>query len=167
MDQTSILTPKQIALKTSRMAVEICEQNSDSQKVILAGINKNGWNFARLLDQEIRTLNSIEPILCHLILSPADPLSKPIEIDIDPTLLGKYPVVIVDDVANTGRTIFYAFTPLLQMKTQKVQVAVLIDRMHKTYPIQVNYVGLSLATTLQNNILVTLPPDKEPAAILL
>ena len=35
---------------------------------------------------------------------------------------------------------------------KKMQVAVLVDRKHKSFPIQVDYVGLSLATTLNDNI---------------
>ena len=61
-------------------------------------------------------------------------------------------IVIVDDVANTGRTIFYAVKPLLETLPKKVEVAVLIDRTHKSFPIRVDYCGLSLATTLLEDI---------------
>lgn len=36
----------------------------------------------------------------------------------------------------------------------KIEVAVLVDRTHKMFPIKVDYVGLSLATTLKENISV-------------
>ena len=61
-------------------------------------------------------------------------------------------VIIVDDVANTGRTIYYALKPLLDVLPKKVEVAVLVDRKHKSFPIQADYVGLSLATTLKESI---------------
>jgi pyrimidine operon attenuation protein / uracil phosphoribosyltransferase len=61
-------------------------------------------------------------------------------------------VILIDDVANTGRTIFYAIRPLLDVLPKKVEVAVLVDRKHKSFPIQPDYVGLSLATTLKENI---------------
>jgi len=35
---------------------------------------------------------------------------------------------------------------------KKVEVAVLVDRKHKSFPINVDYVGLSLATTFKDNI---------------
>ncbi len=69
-------------------------------------------------------------------------------------------VILVDDVANTGRTIFYAFTPILRSLPKKIEVAVLVDRKHKMFPIQVNYFGMSLATTLKENIEVTLEEDQ-------
>ena len=61
-------------------------------------------------------------------------------------------IIIVDDVANTGRTIFYAFKPILDILPKKVEVAVLVDREHKSFPIKVDYLGLSLATTLKEDI---------------
>ena len=73
--------------------------------------------------------------------------------------------IIVDDVANTGRTIFYAFKPLLEVLPKKVEVAVLINREHKSFPIKVDYQGLSLATTVQENIEVNIKGKKQEALI--
>jgi len=39
---------------------------------------------------------------------------------------------------------------------KKVQVAVLVDRQHKLFPIASDFVGLSLSTTLQEHIKVEL-----------
>ena len=75
-------------------------------------------------------------------------------------------VIIVDDVANTGRTIFYAIKPLLDVLPKRVQVAVLVDRKHKSFPIHVDYVGLSLATTLNENIDVQIIGTKDWAVYL-
>ena len=83
------------------------------------------------------------------------------QIDIDESLFKNKVVIIVDDVANTGRTIFFAFKPFLDILTKKVEVAVLVDRKHKSFPIKVDYVGLSLATTLKENIKVQLGVAKE------
>ncbi|MFZ1579958.1 MAG: phosphoribosyltransferase family protein, partial [Saprospiraceae bacterium] len=59
---------------------------------------------------------------------------------------------IVDDVANTGRTIFYAFKVFMDVLPKKIEIAVLVDRKHKRFPTKVDYVGLSLATTVQEHI---------------
>ncbi|MEZ4907570.1 MAG: hypothetical protein R2771_08030 [Saprospiraceae bacterium] len=37
-----------------------------------------------------------------------------------------------------------------------METAVLIDRKHKSFPVYINYYGLSLATTIQDNIKVDL-----------
>jgi pyrimidine operon attenuation protein/uracil phosphoribosyltransferase len=35
---------------------------------------------------------------------------------------------------------------------KKIEIAVLVDRKHKRFPTKVDYVGLSLATTVQEHI---------------
>ena len=72
----------------------------------------------------------------------------------------------LDDVANTGRTIFYAVQPLLRVIPKKVEVAVMVDRKHKSFPIKADYVGLSLATTLLDDIDVQIRDVREMAVYL-
>ena len=75
-------------------------------------------------------------------------------------------IILFDDVANTGRTIFYACKPFLNIIPERLEIAALVDRKHKLFPIQVDYVGLSLATTLHNNIEVIFNDDKTTEAYL-
>ncbi|MBC7885543.1 MAG: phosphoribosyltransferase, partial [Saprospiraceae bacterium] len=79
-------------------------------------------------------------------------LDYPIETHLSSDQLKNKAVIVIDDVANTGRTIFYAFKVYMDILVKKIEVAVLVDRKHKLFPIKVDYVGLSLATTLQENI---------------
>lgn len=153
-----ILNDKQIKQKLSRLAYEIIEHNTEEKAIYLAGINNNGYRFAELLKQRIDKIemSSFETILIRVRLNPAKPVAEDITIDITPSLLKNKTVVLVDDVANTGRTLFYAFKPFLSLLLRKMQVAVLIDRKHKSFPIKVDYVGLSLATTIKDNIEVNL-----------
>jgi pyrimidine operon attenuation protein/uracil phosphoribosyltransferase len=63
--------------------------------------------------------------------------------------------------------LFYAFQPLLEILPKKVQVAVLVDRKHKSFPVAVDYVGLSLATTLRENIKVILKGTEKEIGVYL
>ncbi|MEM9823754.1 MAG: phosphoribosyltransferase family protein, partial [Bacteroidota bacterium] len=99
-------------------------------------------------------------------LSPANPREKEIEIEMPLKQLVNKVIIIVDDVANTGRTIFYATKPLLTILPKKVEVAVLVDRKHKSFPIKVDYVGLSLATTMGENIDVKIKDPNEQVVYL-
>ena len=90
--------------------------------------------------------------LCQITLNPAKPVAEEAKVSLSSSELKNKTVIIVDDVANTGRTLFYAFKPFMGILVKKMQVAVLVDRKHKSFPIQVDYVGLSLATTLNDNI---------------
>ena len=154
----SILNDNQIGQKLVRLAYEIIEQNTESKVIYLAGINNNGYRFAELLQKALIGIK-LCPFQIKLIrvkLNPAKPVSEPIEMDIDVKELRNKTIILVDDVANTGRTLFYAFRPFLNLLVKKMQVAVLVDRKHKSFPVQVDYVGLSLATTIKDNIDVNL-----------
>jgi len=63
-------------------------------------------------------------------------------------------IVIADDVTNSGRTLLYALKPLLDFHPKSIQTLVLVERMHKLFPVKPDYVGLSVATTLQEHIQV-------------
>ncbi len=154
----SILNNRQINQKVIRLAYEIIEHNSQEKKIFLAGINNNGYAFAKLLLAQIQSVPGC-PLTADLIqihLDPAKPTLSEITIDVPPGTLKNKNVIVVDDVANTGRTIFYAFTPFMSLLLKKLQVAVLVDRKHKNFPINVDYVGLTLATTIEDHIQVNL-----------
>ena len=156
-----LLTNTQIAQKINRLTIEILEHNYTEKSIVLAGINNNGLGFAKLIKRAINKISDVEITLANITLNPAKPTKDDVNIDLTDAELKNKVVIIVDDVANTGRTIFYAFKPFLDILTKKVEVAVLVDRKHKSFPIKVDYVGLSLATTLKDNIKVNLGLVKE------
>jgi|SRR6187401_2002631 len=147
-----ILDQGQIRQKIKRLAIEILENNFEEKTIILIGINNNGNGFAKHLVAELKKITDISISLFNVRLNPAAPLSSPIEIDAPIESLKGKSIILIDDVANTGRTIFYACKPILDIIPRKLEVAVLIDRKHKTFPIYPKYVGLSLATTLKEDI---------------
>lgn len=149
-----ILDDRQIRQKIKRLAIEILERHFGEPEIILAGLNNNGVEFAQLLLAELRPIAPPGMTLTptRIRLNPANPLEYPPAIDLPAEKLRERPVIIVDDVANTGRTIFYAVQPLLGVIPKQVEVAVLVDRKHKSYPIKADYVGLSLYTTMRDNI---------------
>ena len=161
-----ILNEGQITQKIKRLAIEILENNFNEKQIILAGINNNGLHFAGMLQSAISNITEIPIKLTTIKLNPADPLASEITIGLAPRELKRKNVIIVDDVANTGRTLFFAMKPLLEILPRKVEVAVLVDRKHKSFPILADYVGLSLATTLKDNIDVRINEVEEMAVFL-
>ena len=147
-----ILDGSQIKQKIKRLAIEILENNFEEKTIVLAGINNNGTGFAKLLEKQLKKITEINIQLVTIRVTPSAPLSTPIEIDTPVESLKGKTIILVDDVANTGRTIFYACKPLLNILPKKIEVAVLVDRKHKTFPIYPKYVGFSLATTLKEDI---------------
>lgn len=160
-----ILDHKQIEQKVRRLAIEILEHNIEEEALILAGINHRGMAFARMLAEHIQGISKIPVHLTNIRLNPFAPLENPVEIDLAVEELRNQVVIIVDDVASSGRTLLYACKPILETLPKKLEIAVLVDRTHKSFPVQADYIGLSLATTLKESILVEIG-DGEMAAYL-
>ncbi len=159
MSKLKVLDNQQIDKIIKRLAYQILERNYQAKKIILAGINRNGMNFAQLLKDQLMEISTPEVELVNIVLNPAKPTEE-IDLSVDAKSLKNQNIILVDDVANTGRTIFFAFKPLIEILPKSVQVAVLVDRKHKSFPVLVDFVGLSLATTLKENIKVTLQRKK-------
>ena len=152
-----ILNDRQIAQKIQRLAIEMTEENWESEVLFLLGINNNGYHFATLLRDAVLAYHPEFTIhLHHLRLNPADPIIGQATYNHPIQDVSGQPVILVDDVANTGRTLFYGFRPFMGVIPSKIQTAVLIERHHKTFPVQVDYVGMRLATTLHEHIHVDL-----------
>jgi len=147
-----ILNKPQILQKIKRLAIEILENNFEEKTIVLAGINNNGISFARLIEEELNRISEIKIQMVQIRLNPANPLSTPVELNTPVESLKGKTIIVIDDVANTGRTIFFACKPLLTILPKKLEVAVLVDRKHKTFPIYPKYVGVALATTLKEDI---------------
>jgi len=161
-----LLNQHQIKQKIERLAYQILEQNYEEEEIILIGINNNGLGFAKLIHARLSKLADIPIKLTSVRLNPANPLAEDISVEMPLERLNGKTIIIVDDVANTGRTIFYATRPLMTIIPKKIEVAVLVDRKHKSFPVKVDYMGLSLATTVQENIDVQILNRKEQAVFL-
>lgn len=158
-----VLNQKQIKQKIYRLAVEILEHNLEEEEIILAGINSNGVIFADMLLQVLLNISNMPIKFTRIRLNPAAPDSSEVVLGMPLEQVRNKVIIIVDDVANTGRTIYYATKPLLETLPKKIEVAVLVDRKHKSFPVKINYVGLSLATTLHENIDVHIQEGEELA----
>jgi len=161
-----LLDHKQIVEKSERLAYQILENNYEFSEIIFLGINENGLRFAKILQEAVNSISEGKARLGSININAAHPLKSEIVLDIDLKTLNKKVVIIVDDVANTGRTIFYGTKPIMDFLPKKIEAAVLVDRKHKMFPIKVDYVGLSLATTLKENIKVDLTKKNKGAVFL-
>jgi pyrimidine operon attenuation protein/uracil phosphoribosyltransferase len=162
-----ILDHSQIVQKVKRLSYQIAERNLNEKTIAFLGINNNGLRFAKMVVAELSTiLPETELILSNISLNPADPLSDDISISSELESLENKSIILVDDVANTGRTLFFALQPLMTMVPKCVEVAVLVNREHKSFPIKVDYQGLSLATTLKEHIQVDLSDESNYKAFL-
>jgi pyrimidine operon attenuation protein / uracil phosphoribosyltransferase len=143
--------------KLRRMALEIIEKNADEKQIILAGIRESGTVVAKNIQQYLADNSSIHTELISISLDKRQPkeiiLSKTIDFN-------DKVVIVIDDVANSGKTLLYALKPFLEYHPKKIQTLVLVERSHNSFPVHPDYIGLSIATTLQDHIYVEVEGDK-------
>ncbi|HEY0676815.1 MAG TPA: phosphoribosyltransferase family protein [Chitinophagaceae bacterium] len=161
MDKNYILTAEVADRKMRRMAYEILENNMDEQGVILAGIRESGSVIAKCIQQILAEIGSLPTELIKVSLDK----KKPAEVTLEPRIeFNDKVVILVDDVSNSGKTLTYALKPFLQAHPRKIQTLVLVERKHTAFPVQPDYVGLSVATTLQEHIYVEVEGDQVKGA---
>lgn len=158
-DVKSVLEPQEILQKIRRIAYEIWENNFGEEALVLAGIDGQGYLFARMLQEQLQEISGIKVQLAKVSLDKLAPSQSDIELDCPlETLTGKS-IILADDVLNTGRTLAYCLKPFLQNKIRKLEIAVLVNRSHTSFPVQARYTGYELATTLSEHIRVALEGD--------
>lgn len=156
---TLVLNHKQIHQKITRIAYEIYERNVKEEELIFAGLTGMGYAFAELLIKKMEEISPIRIKLIKVLLDKVDPKVGEVGLSEDVPLRDRA-VVMVDDVLNTGKTLAYGMGPFLEAGVRKMEVAVLVNRSHKLFPVAPDYTGYDLATTLSEHITVKLDPKE-------
>ena len=146
-----ILSAEVANKKLRRMALQVAEQNYNAKQLILIGIKANGIFIAQKISIYLKEVFKGEVIVLELTMDKKKPAEITLNKKIDFT--GKT-ILLIDDVANSGRTMLYALKPLLEQLPEKIQTLALVERTHKTFPIDVDYTGLSVSTTTDEHIYV-------------
>ncbi|MCY7293143.1 MAG: phosphoribosyltransferase [Ferruginibacter sp.] len=158
-----ILNASSAQKKLRRMALEIAERNEGINEIIIIGIKENGIFIARKMEEYLQPVFSgdIKTIALSLNKKNPDEVILSEEISLNNKL-----ILLVDDVANSGKTMLYALKPLLNQHPSQIQTLALVERTHKLFPVALNYVGLSVSTTEEENILVTVEDGEVSGAYL-
>jgi pyrimidine operon attenuation protein / uracil phosphoribosyltransferase len=158
-----ILSKKIAQKKLRRMAMEIAERNHDKDSLILIGIKENGMVIAQKIAGYLKDVFQGNIQLISLSMDKKNPSE---------IMLSEWPdfnaatVILIDDVANSGRTMLYAIKPLLEQYPKSIQTLALVERTHKQFPVQVDYVGHSVSTTRDEMIIVEVSGGEVEGAFL-
>lgn len=163
-DKNLILDAAQVKQKIRRMAFEIYENNFKEKSLVIAGIDGQGYELAKLLAKEVETVAGIEVNLVKVSLDKLTPQQGEVTLDCDIKTVKKKCIIMVDDVLNTGRTLAYGLKPFLDTEVKKIETAVLVNRSHTLFPIYPQYTGYELSTTIKDHVVVLL--GKESAVYL-
>ena len=151
-----ILDEERIKRAIRRMAFQIAENNAEETSVTIAGVVGNGTVVAAKLIAELKQIIDLPIVAVTIDLNKRAPLHATVSEVLN---FSGHVIIIVDDVSNTGKTLLYALKPFLDFEPKKIQTLVLVERSHKLFAVQPDYVGLSVATTLQEHISVEVEGD--------
>lgn len=133
------------------MAPEIAERNFGKDEIIIIGIKESGTFIAKKIEEYLSGVFPGKITTLALSIDKKNPgkvtLSEQAELN------GKI-ILLVDDVANSGRTMLYAMQSFLEHYPAEIQTLALVERTHKLFPVELNYKGISVSTTESENITV-------------
>ncbi len=164
MKNTIILDDKQIAHRIRRIAYQIYESNVNEKEVILAGIIGNGYALAQMIAKQLELISPLKVILCEVKINKKQP-RETITTSIPITEYENKSLVLIDDVLHTGTTLIYGVKHFLDVPLTQFKTVVLVDRNHKKYPIKADFKGISLSTSLNENVAVKFTKDKAIAQL--
>ncbi len=158
----------------TRLAHEIIERNKGVEDVALIGIHTRGVPIAHKIAKKIKLIENVDVLVGSLdITLYRDDLSEvndkavinstSITFDIN-----NKKVVLVDDVIFTGRTVRAAMDAIIDIgRPKNIQLAVLIDRGHREFPIRADYVGKNVPTSKKEVVKVNVDDVDENNNVLI
>jgi pyrimidine operon attenuation protein/uracil phosphoribosyltransferase len=161
MSAKIVMTAEDIRRTLARISHEIIERNKSVDDIVIIGLHTRGVPLAQRLAASIEKYERVRPPVGALDftryrddLDTNRPAVRGTDIPWD--IAGK-PVILVDDVLFTGRSIRAAMDALVDLGRPKtIQLAVLIDRGHREMPIRADYVGKNLPSARHEDIQVRL-----------
>ena len=149
-DKNIILNNSDIEKKIQRISLQILEDNIDEEGIVIFGISDNGLLIAKKLINHLSKISSIKSNLIKVIIdkdNPIDSIKYDSKFDINSSS-----VLIIDDVSQSGKTLQSVISNLLIYKPTKIKTAVIVNRDQTLYPVKVDYIGISLSTSVNNHV---------------
>lgn len=156
MVENLILNELDVLQKIERMCLEIQEHYYlNNQDIYLIGIENMGFILAQKIKDNLTLKIKNKMILISFNID-----KKNVEKNENTSIIIEHSknasFLIIDDVINSGKTILYSIKKLIQNFPSEIKLLVLVERMYKNFPIKPDFIGTSLATTLENHIQVKL-----------
>lgn len=162
--KASIMDEMAVSRALKRISHEILEHNRGSENVCLVGICRRGVPLAERLAANIAEIEgkTLPVGQLDITLHRDDVASRSDEPVVGKTAIPfditEKHIVLVDDVLYTGRTVRAAIDALIKLgRPATVQLAVLIDRGHREFPIRGDYIGKNIPTSQDEIVAVSVP----------
>lgn len=161
VESSRVMEESEIKATLTRIAHEIVERNIGLKDVVFVGIITRGVPLARRLAKKINSIaNTSIPVGVLDVTTHRDDLTKAQVIEDEtkiPFDITDKKVILIDDVIYHGRTVRAAMDALIHHgRPRSIQLAVLVDRDHREFPIHPDYVGRKIPTSSREQVKVHL-----------
>ena len=152
-----VMEESEIKTTLTRIAHEIVERNPELKEVVFVGIITRGVPLARRLSKKIKSISEISiPVGILDVTQHRDDLTKAKVVEDETKILFDIEsknVILIDDVIYHGRTVRAAMDALIHHgRPKSIQLAVLVDRGHREFPIHPDYVGRKIPTSSKEEV---------------
>lgn len=162
-EKSKVLDAEKIKRTLQRISHEIVEKNQGIKELVIIGIKSRGAYLAERIAKNIRDIEGEDiPVGALDITMYRDDLTEVAEqpvvhsTEIGFDITGKK-IILVDDVLFTGRTVRCALDELIDFgRPANIQLAVLVDRGHREFPIRPDFVGKNIPTSKKESVEVRL-----------
>lgn len=164
MAKTLLYSAERVARTLNRLAYEVIERNRGAKTLAICGIRRRGVTLAQALARRISEIEALQLPVNELDVTPyrddRDARTETQDQSTFPVSVQDRDVILVDDVLFTGRTARAALDAIVHYgRPRSIQLAVLIDRGHREYPIQPDYVGRLIPTKHRERVVVAVEED--------
>ncbi len=156
-----IMTEKDMQDVIDCWADSILQKNQGTENLVIIGLRTRGAFLAQRLAKKIQEIKGVEIPTGFLDVTLyrddfRQRLKQPsVEVTNIPFAIDEKNIVLVDDVLFTGRTVRAALDALMDFgRPARIYLAVLIDRGHREMPIQADFVGKVVPTSIGEEVSV-------------
>ena len=162
---SQVMDDADVRREIARLAREIVERNGGTEGLVLMGVHRRGTHIAAMLGEEILDVSgadvprgSIDITLYRDDLGTIGPRPVVGESVLPPGGIDDRNVVLVDDVAYTGRTIRAAMNELSDWgRPKRILFCVLVDRGGRELPVQPDFTGCFVDVRASQRVEVRVP----------
>ena len=133
----------------NRLAYQIIEESDESDYIFLVGIKEKGFEIAEIIEKQIISFSKRKVNLYSIEIEKNNDSNS---IKFNHKLSKNCLIFLIDDVLNTGKTLFKYVNYFFNIGLENIKTIVLIDRDHKKFPVNVDIKGVSLSTNFEDTV---------------
>ncbi len=161
-----LMNENRIKRAVDRMAYQIAEDRGGGTEITIIGIKKRGFAVADRLAEKLAMLSEGDLMLMQL------PDVEDGEVDFKAEFLSKPPEeieygILIDDVIFSGQTMIEAIKTIsLRFNPSILRTAVLVDRGHRSMPVEASFTGMQFPTKLDEHVRVQINNERLEKVVL-